>query len=198
MLHEVKEKAAFTFIEVVIALSVFALITLVTLLVLTSSTSTYMTTVAMGDTQERARAILDQIANELKFTGPDECDGWNFPDQTEVRSISFSRCEGFDTTSSLKQWGSVIAYSFQLDAGEAADGFDNDGDGLIDEAVLYRTENGTTVAIAKDLQYGNCSFYRIGNQIFIKCCTLKKDTTRPDEPERAYRRMYETCVTTRN
>ena len=188
----------FTFVEVVVALSVFALIMLITLMALASSTSIYSTTAAMGNTQERARAIVDKIANELKFCGPDECDGWNFPDQTEVKTISFSRPSGYDVGSSLKQWGAVITYSFQLDAGEVADGLDNDGDGLIDEAVLYRTENGTTVIEAKDLQYGNCSFYRVGHQIFIKCCTLKKDATRPDEPDRAYRRIYETSVSARN
>jgi hypothetical protein len=69
---------------------------------------------------------------------------------------------------------------------------------LIDEATLYRTENGETVIMAKSLNYNGCSFYRVGSQIFIKCCTLRKDPARPDEPERAYSRMYETSVSAIN
>jgi len=194
----VRGKRGFTLLEMMISFIVFAVILLITLAALNTSVYTYKDTMTMAEIQERARDVVDRIAKEIRFSRPGESDGWDFADETELKTISFSTVEDFDTISGLEIWGEVITYDIQLAAGELDDDLDNNGNGLIDEAIVYRTQGGSTIGICNNMSYDNSRFYRVGNQIFIKFSAMKKNDERPDEPEKAHVGTYETMVITRN
>lgn len=105
---------------------------------------------------------LDEITRELRDAGGDEFDNdyvTTHPYATTAAitlpSVTFRRRIGLDAvaaTDALNNWSAPITYQLADGVGEdSSNGVDDDGDGLVDERRLTRTQNGLTTTLSDDV-----------------------------------------------
>ncbi|MHC5065117.1 MAG: hypothetical protein ACYTG5_14215 [Planctomycetota bacterium] len=63
--------------------------------------------------------------------------------------------------------------SFALEAGETANGVDDDGDGLVDEGEITMLQNGNTLAILREVE--ECSFSMDGRVLSLRLRVARSD-----------------------
>lgn len=68
---------------------------------------------------------------------------------------------------------STRQFTFALEGTETANGVDDDGDGLIDEGEITMLQNGTTLAILKDVE--ECSFSMEGRVLSVRLRVARSD-----------------------
>ena len=131
-----RARRGFTLIEMVFALSIAALVMASAMAVANSSMGAFGTASSRAEMQEAARAALDRVAAELRLTNPNGL----FPTLTPLGSRTVQFPTQIDPLTG-NFTGPVVQIGFEYDPGEADDGLDNDGDGLVDEGRLVLTRN---------------------------------------------------------
>lgn len=86
---------------------------------------------------------------------------------------------------------SLRRVSFAIDANEIDNGLDDDGDGLVDEGVITLLQNGTTLAILRDVE--ECRFSLDG-----RILSMRLRVARDDKNGRVYRSFLEQRFYLRN
>ena len=155
-----KNQKGFTLIEVVISAGILAIMMVVVYALLASSTRSFQQQSVQVWLDGNARDQCDRISRELLDAGRSTLFPLNPNNST---TLSFQRVTGF--TGGALVYGPVIQYSWVLDPAETDNGVDDDGDGLVDEGRLIRTEAGQTVILIRDaLQEDGLQFTRLAGQ----------------------------------
>lgn len=158
-------RRTFSLMEVVVAASIMTLVMLFVVGAMNTSLTAASFDMAMTAINKDLRTATDRLTSELRDAGGDEFDN-NYVTTHDpvtatisVPTVSFRRRtgllgegDGITNANTLNNWGPVVTYFLQDSANEASgDNDDDDGDGLIDERSLMRTENGTTVMIVDNV-----------------------------------------------
>jgi prepilin-type N-terminal cleavage/methylation domain-containing protein len=151
-------RAGFTIIEVLISLGVLASLLLISLRVGTSSSSAYRQATTGAQLSAEAKLTVDRVAMELQMASV----GTFFPDLDaggvrNTSSLTFQQL--VDIVGAAPVYGGptpgeVMQLDLRLSAGEADDGLDNDGDGLVDERSLVLVRD---LGAASELEVTLCA-----------------------------------------
>jgi len=143
-----------TFVEVLAALTTFVSLALVILGVERSALHGIRESDRAGEVVERTNRVADRIDREVRTAGISRLQvqgalGLEPPvEGTDYSEMQFQRATGFTTTTVL--YGPAFTLRFTMEAGEAANGTDDDADGMIDEgSIFYVDAAGTSAEIAR-------------------------------------------------
>jgi len=124
-------------LELLIALGIFMTVSAGISDVLTATSDTYQTGLAISVLESKGRRALDRMAINVVGSGVG-----TFVPNPELpfgsTTLSFQPCAGYDRANSVADWGTITRYELRDEEGDAEDGADNDGDGLIDERELVQ------------------------------------------------------------
>lgn len=129
-------KAGFTLIELVIAVSLMAVVVGGVFMVFDSTESALQTGVTSGELTAQGRRAVDRMAELLSLSRRPSvlpaAPGGERPASTS--RVDFPRVSDFDGVGAV--WGNTERLSFEYAPGEVDDGVDNNGNGLIDEGRI--------------------------------------------------------------
>mgnify|MGYP001579405344 CR=1 FL=1 len=158
---------AFTLVEVMIALLVCAILMAAFSTVLIYSQRGEANSSAVSrleiDVHEAVRRVADEL-RQAGTAGPD----WNF----SAAAISYNDCTG--ASGGTATWGDIRSLALTASPGEIlADAVDNNGNGLIDEAVLVLNVDGVPEILFTDIASNGLVFTQSGNDITV-AITLRR------------------------
>jgi len=133
--HAPRSRAAFTLIELSIAVVLLVIMMMAVTMTTKSASSSYKQASLDENLASQAHRTMDFLGSELI----DAQGGTLTPNPDGTSSLSFRRCAGWD--GEAMALGPVNTFALQLEAGELDDGADNNGNGLVDERVLVWTRN---------------------------------------------------------
>lgn len=133
-----RERAGFTALEVIIAVTIFAGVIVGAFNMFVVSQPFANTSLVKTAIEDQARATLDKIVNEVRRAHqPSIVPAEGTEDET---SLEFTLITGFADNIDDPQFGSDILYELQDHPDDPIGGGDDNGNGLIDEQILVRTE----------------------------------------------------------
>lgn len=152
-----------TLLEVIFASAIMSTIAVMVFLILHRSTDTYSNQSMHLALDERGREILAEIARDLREGGRDTFSSGTPPvaivEGQPYGDLRFGVNSGYDMTGRRILFTRVVRYRFVLDAGESANGMDDDGDGLADEGFVERTDrHGRTTRLCGDVRSPGLAF----------------------------------------
>jgi len=137
-----------------ISIGLIAIIATLSSLVSDTARNAFVTTSTSTKLEAQVKTTLDRVAIEFEMAVAGTLD----PDLTGLFSdtSSISMQQVVDLDEGVIVLGTVTTISFQRDPADAADGVDNDGDGLVDEGrlVMVRNDgeaNSTSVTLCKNV-----------------------------------------------
>lgn len=132
-------RGGFTLIELVITMGIAGLVLGAVTRVLESSRNAYGQGSASARVQNDARRALDRVAAELENGGF----GTLLPNPLAIAAddMAFQVATGVDAATGAILFGPSTRLRVVYEPGEANNGLDDDGDGLIDEGCLQLTRN---------------------------------------------------------
>jgi type II secretory pathway pseudopilin PulG len=157
-------RAGFTLLELMIA-SVLAIgLAGLALRAVGSSAKLSGTTLVVGRLQEIASQVGLRVASELRWADPGSLilSSFNGADR-----VDFRVAEGWDGTNTL--WSSQIACFYQP-VGE-----DTDGDGVANEGVLLREQDGTERVLCRNVRAGSLTFVRAAENVDVSFRVFDRD-----------------------
>lgn len=193
---KITKETAFTLLEAIFVMSIFLIILLVVLTVADRGTKFYHTASTSASLLEAARKGLDRMATDLRGTGLSIItDGLGQPlvEGVAYQEIHLRRNPGYEDTGIPWDEGEAIIYRFEYEAQEPDNGVDDDNDGLIDEGVLVRVENGSPAQIVRNVKEGGLSLTLQGSQM-----VMRVELEDIDENHRRLEVSAETTVYLRN
>ncbi|MFT7678177.1 MAG: prepilin-type N-terminal cleavage/methylation domain-containing protein [Planctomycetota bacterium] len=130
---QVNKRAGFTLVEMTIAVSILGVALTSAAMVSKTGGDAHQTNAAVQSLENSLSQSISRIAGELALSGMDHLD----PDPIEglpYQDLDYQVVVGYtDTAPDLSVTRQIVA---EAEAGDANDGIDNDGDGLIDERTL--------------------------------------------------------------
>lgn len=131
-------KAGYTFVEILMALSVLGIILMSTGALSAAGYDAQKVTRENTELESKASRCANRVAAELMASSntvmfPDSADEFG----TEV--VNFRQPVGLNGAGIL--WGPLNRLTWEYDPNEVDDGLDNDGDGLVDEGQLVLVRN---------------------------------------------------------
>ncbi len=126
-------RAGLTVVEVVIAMTVLALVLAMVGLATLSGQEAYKTGVNAAHLENMTRRTLDRIADELMEAGQGSI-GMQALQPLGSAALTYRTNEGYAAGNNV--WSTDTTIQFQYAPGEVDDGVDNDGNGLIDDGVV--------------------------------------------------------------
>jgi prepilin-type N-terminal cleavage/methylation domain-containing protein len=191
-------RAGFSLVELMVVTAILSVVVAAVTMVLISSSRGQRTGVAVSDIHADGRRILDTLSDDLRRSivaaGLPELDqNANGKDWT----IRIAKVTGYDSLGLT--FGTPIVYTVEIAPGEADNGADDDGDGLVDERRLVRedTDAGTSVVLTDQIRgdvAGGFAIAATGARTYQITVTL--ETT--DAARRVVRRTFQTVVLVRN
>jgi prepilin-type N-terminal cleavage/methylation domain-containing protein len=133
-----RSRAGFTLVELVIAAAVLLLLLSSAVMAARGGMGAFRATQDTSQAETRVRRGLDRAVLELLSAGASEL----LPDPTSAfgtDSLQFRRATGLAGTAVV--WGETQQLAFAYAPGEADDGLDNDGNGLVDDGLLVLTRD---------------------------------------------------------
>jgi hypothetical protein len=139
--HRSTRAAGFTLLELIMAGSLLALLASSALLAARGGMGAFRATQDASDVETRVRRALDRVVFELLSAGTSELfPAWDDLDgDFGTDDLNFAKVTGLAGTAPV--FGPVHKVALELAPGEANDGLDNDGNGLIDDGVLVLTRD---------------------------------------------------------
>jgi hypothetical protein len=176
--------AGFSLIEVVIAGVIFFLVSGALYMMLFSAGNTYGNMSMLGDSQERARRLMDDIAKELRMA-----DGATVIVSTTVTAndtITFRLPVVDSATGKVvvdgggnPTWTTNIVYKVEYDTNTgSSSGFlltDQNNNKVTDDFRITRTYNGSTQRLARYIKSGGLKFTQTGDNIVIQMTFFSLD-----------------------
>lgn len=166
-------RRGFTLIEILIAVTIFAVLASTIYLMMASTTNAYASGSIQAGLNAQARDLFERITLELSDAGISTL---NPSIPTGATTLTFQRNVGY--AGGVISYGPAITYAFVTEPGEYPNGKDDNGNGRIDEGRLIRTENNQSVSLSSDLAAGGIAFTRDGNAIQITLVLEKVDDRR--------------------
>lgn len=172
-MRRIHPPSGFTLVEVMLALTLMAVILLGFTTAVRSSSQTYSSVAVVSGLENDAHDMLDRIADELRLAGTGSPD-WAF-DPAVPGVVTYNRCLG--SFQGTVAWDVPMTLAAIADYGEiGGDGVDNNGNGLVDEQRLV-IEDPLTLAIVQEwchhVRSGGLVFAKNGNDITVSL-TLEK------------------------
>lgn len=130
--------SGFTLVEMLVGITILALCLVSTGVVSDTAAGVYGVSVTRSEVDTRTRRALDRVSEELAVADSVWLDG-DPSSGVGTSFLVFKKVEG--QTGGMADLSLPSKLSFDLEAGEADNGLDDDGDGLIDEHVLLLTRN---------------------------------------------------------
>ncbi|MFT5198413.1 MAG: prepilin-type N-terminal cleavage/methylation domain-containing protein [Planctomycetota bacterium] len=152
-----KSKAGFTLIEMMISFSIS--LVLMGMVIEASDMSTQMagTSLALGRLEEKASKASFQIATELRWAQPNTL--LITVDNGSDR-IDFMKAEGFAV--GAVTWSTTITYMYQPSP------LDSNGNGVADEGMLVRTQDGKDSILCRNVVLGSLSITQDGDYLQVQ------------------------------
>lgn len=160
----------FSLVEVMVAIAILGILIVVVYSILGGSHRSFTTGVRLGDLQERARIVLDRMANELRLSAAPQI---STSTVNGAPSIAFRVNEGF--SGGQITWSTTIAYRFEFEPGELDNGLDDNNNKLIDEGMIIREKDGQKVVLTRDVLKGGVAFSVSGDRIEIQLTLTARD-----------------------
>jgi prepilin-type N-terminal cleavage/methylation domain-containing protein len=170
-------RAGMSLIEVLIASVILFLVSGALYMMLFSAGRTYGNMSMLGDSQERARRLMDDMSKELRMA--DSATVVISTTVTANDTITFKVPDVDSTTGKVKidavtlkpLWTTNIVYKVEYDTftGSSASTLivDQNVNKLIDDYRVTRTFNGSTVRLARYIKNGGLSFTKTSDNIVI-------------------------------
>lgn len=151
--------------------AVFSFLVAGAMSLITSGRNMVAAGVERSDLEERARAVCAKVAKEL-LGGRMTADPAGGPRLTMRRNR-----QGIDPVTGEVNWTleGPLTYDFVYSPGETDDGTDEDGNGLVDDGQIVRTENGVATVIATGVPEQGLAFTRRGDRIRIDLTLAGRD-----------------------
>lgn len=144
-----RRRDGFTLLEIVIAIAILALTFTLAWATFDETGSEVVATIRETDVDTSLRRTLFLVQDELSnsgtgFDGTERVASHPSDEDTTASSVEFQVRTGL-TGVPADDWGSQITFELVEEEGEDSDnGVDDDGDGIVDEQVLVRTQDGET------------------------------------------------------
>jgi prepilin-type N-terminal cleavage/methylation domain-containing protein len=130
-------ESGLTLLEVTVCAAILAIIVMLAYPTLSTGAAVYTSESASSDLERQAQLIVDEVADNLALASKDNV----YPDYQDDYEhygscwVVWQKNEGF--ADGAIQWGEYQAFHYQYSPDDMPDGVDNDGDGLVDECMLY-------------------------------------------------------------
>ena len=131
-------RTGFTLLEALVAAILITVIFGALSAMMKSGTDAFHQGVSSSTTESTARRGIDRITREFSSAEGAQLLPQMIP-TLGSSTLTFHRSTG--AVGGVIVWGNNRTIQFEMDASEADDGLDNDGDGLIDEGRVVLTEN---------------------------------------------------------
>jgi len=155
----------FSAVEAIIAATLLTLLFSAAFGAVVSGSRAVETGITSTRLESRARAVVDRIAEDLRSSRVEPILDNNV---LRFRKLHGSYQDGFadvDFEQPVILWAGIpeSRYVWSLEPGEDPNGMDDDGDGRVDEGRLsFRTPDGVTSVIARDVPSGGFVFQMVG------------------------------------
>lgn len=175
-----RRQAGFSLLETMIAAIILAILLLAMMVVLVAGQNTFGTLATRTAVQMRVQNSVDKIMRELRGTGAGTV-GTGTPAVFLVEgqtydNVSFLPVAGVSGGAIV--WGNPITFRFEYDpspGGNEGDnlGVDDDGDGLVDEGRLIRSEGASNIVLASEVT--ELGFTMSGGQLALRLTITSLD-----------------------
>jgi type II secretory pathway pseudopilin PulG len=123
----------FTIVEVAFAATLLGLLMLAATSIASTSSDALGTSQVSARVETRLQRAMLRVARELTSTGADVLT----PDGSgQFGTHDFTFCQAVGSTGDAIDWSAPRRLAWEAEPGEADNGLDDDGDGLVDEGVL--------------------------------------------------------------
>ncbi len=133
-----RKRGGFTLLELAVSMAILGVVVGGLVMAVRGSNSAFQYENSRGSLAQNSHRIVSRMASYLASSGT----GTFAPAPVGPlgsQTLDFRRCTG--SAGGVPVFGPLERFTMQLDASEAADGIDNDGDGLVDENDLVWIEN---------------------------------------------------------
>jgi len=137
--HKHTSRAGFSIIEMLISVSIAAILATSATMAAAESYVAYRTTNINSTLEANIRRSLDRVVRELMSTSFDVITPANLDDDFGSDEVVFQ--DAVDVVDGAIVWGNARRLAFEYEQGEFDDGVDNNGNGLVDEGMLVLTRN---------------------------------------------------------
>jgi prepilin-type N-terminal cleavage/methylation domain-containing protein len=172
-------------IEILIVTVILSIVAGAIYMMLWSSGNTYGSLSMLGDTQERVRRLMDDMAKELRMA--DNATVQITTSITANDTITFSMPQvdpatGKAMTDALGNvlWTTPIVYKYEYDTNTGTStGFllaDQNNNGITDDYRVVRTFNGKTLRLTRYIKMGGLSFNKVGDNVVIQLTFFSLDS----------------------
>ncbi len=148
------QEDGFTLLEIAVALALFASLFVGAWQVVGLCATSLHSSQVAAELDTTIQKIYSRISSELRESGTDDGGGEHFTSHplvatTVASTLTFQTRIDF-TGNPMADWGTPITYALVAEPGEIpANAVDDDGDGVVDEQRLVRTQDGETVVLAE-------------------------------------------------
>jgi type II secretory pathway pseudopilin PulG len=132
------KRAGFTLVEMAVAIAFFLLLMSSAVVAARGGMDAFRSSQDLSDLETRARRALDRAVYELVACGASELSP-NPTGDFGASDLTFRTAVGLVGTAPV--WSDFTSLAFEYSPGEANDGVDNDGNGLVDEGELVLTRD---------------------------------------------------------
>lgn len=147
-------QGGFTLLEMMVAIAIFSVIMGSVYMIMFSSNRNMNKSETIALLEQQSLDIIYRMREDLLGMSDDAAAGWT----NTSTSFSGPKVIDYDFDTSTPTYGDTISWSVAYDDGESDNGADDDGDGLIDEMKLIRTEGSQTDVISRRLQENGFTF----------------------------------------
>jgi hypothetical protein len=133
----VKRRRGWSLVELLIAVTLVAMALAIPLQLVDTSNKSYLVGATAAELDTRARSAVDRIAGLLQTSSVAVIPQAGGGPGTWVSRVDFQEPDGWGAGGPI--WGPPQRVELQLEPGEANDGLDDDGDGLVDEGRVVWT-----------------------------------------------------------
>lgn len=132
-------RAGFSIAEVLISVTIAAILATSATMVAAQSYVAYKTTNLNSTLESNLRRSLDRVVRELMSASFDRLTPADLDDDFGADDIVFQEAAAIVDDEIV--WGNARRLTFEYEDGELDDGVDNNGNGLVDEGMLVLTRN---------------------------------------------------------
>lgn len=197
-----RKNAGLTLLEVMVASAVLTAAVSMVYLVLHRASDSYANETVHLALDERARDVLAQMAREIREAGLATFVTGTPPAGlvagTPVSDIQFGRHSGFDLGARKVRFENVVHYRWAIDPAELPDGKDNNGNGLVDEGILEKTETFPGRPVVRSRVCGDVTNQGLTFVLRGRSVAITLELARKDLRGTLVRRTAETSVELRN
>ena len=135
-MHTRNESGGFTFVELMIAMAVFAIISTVGIRLVLNGTGAYRQGISVADLEARTSRTLERVVRELS-----KASSASIVVLSPMVGVQLDFQQSQGVVGTAVQWGPQMRYALVMTPGELDNGVDDNGNGLIDERSLMQVED---------------------------------------------------------